>query len=260
MKNERLQSAITAAGMSVATFADRVGVDAKTVERWITTDRVPYLAHRMKAAAILERSDGYLWPPTETGGAVAAATRAEIIAVYPSRGAVRGDMWVTMIRGAQHAIDILAYAGSFLHDSVPEFGELLRERAEQGVTVRLLFGDPESGAVALRGQEEGIGDLVAARCRLTWKYLETIDAAGIEVRRHDTTLYASLFRFDDEMLVNPHAYGAAASHSPVFHVAAVAGGRLFSHYLDSLESVWAVAQSTRGVTLEAAPIGGGGLP
>jgi hypothetical protein len=33
MKNERLRSAITAAGLSITAFADDVGVDSKTVER-----------------------------------------------------------------------------------------------------------------------------------------------------------------------------------------------------------------------------------
>jgi hypothetical protein len=201
----------------------------------------------MKAAAILGRSDGYLWPSTEADDAAAAATRAELVAIYPNRGAVPTDLWVNMISGASREIDILAYAGSFLHDSIPEFANLLRGRAEHGVTVRLIFGDPDSDAVALRGQEERIGDLVAARCRLAWSYLETVNSPGIEARKHGTTLYASIFRFDDDMLVNPHAYGAAASHSPVLHVAAVPGGRLFSHYIDSLEEVWTSA-------LPAAPL------
>jgi hypothetical protein len=31
------------------------------------------------------------------------------------------------------------------------------------------------------------------------------------MRLQATTLYASLFRYDEEILVNPHAYGAPAS-------------------------------------------------
>ena len=35
-----------------------------------------------------------------------------------------------------------------------------------------------------------------------------MDRPGIEVRLHATTLYNSLYRFDQSLLVNTHAYGA----------------------------------------------------
>jgi hypothetical protein len=84
---------------------------------------------------------------------------------------------------------------------------------------------------------------MAARCKLTWKYLSPVIApARMQARRHGTTLYASIFRFDDVLLANPHAYGASASHSPVLHINRIPGGRLFSHYMDSYDRVWATAQ------------------
>ena len=58
------------------------------------------------------------------------------------------------------------------------------------------------------------------------------------MRLHDTTLYNSIFRFDDDVLVNMHAYGAVASKSPVMHVRRIEGGRLFAHYMESFERVW----------------------
>ena len=64
------------------------------------------------------------------------------------------------------------------------------------------------------------------------------EASGLEVRLHDTTLYNSIFRFDDDVLVNTHAYGAVAAKSPVLHVRRIAGGRLFAHYMESFERVW----------------------
>lgn len=108
--------------------------------------------------------------------------------------------------------------------------------------MRILFGDPDAEALVRRGEEEGIGDLLSGRCRLTWNYCKPfLDLGGIEARKHGCTLYNSIFRFDDTLLVNPHAYGAAASHSPVMHLQKVAGGRLFPHYMASLEKVWDTA-------------------
>jgi len=243
MSNERLRAAITATGMTSQVLSERVGVDPKTVERWITTDRLPHRGHRMKTAAILGKSDGFLWPATESDSITRSATQAEFVCLYPSRRSVPAQTWADLIEQATDSIDLLAYAASFLHDSVARFTDLLAERADSGVRVRLLLGDPASDAIARRGDEEGIGDLMAARCRLSWTYLAPLLAhAPIEARQHRTTLYASLFRFDDVLLANAHTYGSGAGESPVLHFNRIPGGRLFSHYIESFERIWAAAE------------------
>lgn len=244
MTNERLRAAIAADGLSIQEFSEKVGVDPKTVDRWISRDRIPHRAHRMNAARILGKTDVFLWPATDSDPRARSATRAEFVDLYPSRASLPVSTWQELIDSAGEAIDLLAFAGSFLHDSIPEFAERIAERARNGVRVRLLFGDPDSPAVALRGDEEGIGALMAARCDLTWKYLApfTSGKAGIEARKHGSTLYASLFRFDDQLLVNPHALGAPAGHSPMMHVNRIPGGRLFAHYMESFERTWQAAK------------------
>jgi hypothetical protein len=242
VSNERLRAAITAAGLTPQVLSERVGVDPKTVERWITTDRVPHRPHRMQTATLLGKSDAFLWPTTESDSIVRSATQAEFVCLYPSRRSVPAETWTNLIEQATDSIDVLAYAASFLHDSVAGFTGLLADRARNGVRVRLLFGDPNSDAVARRGTEEGIGDLMSARCRLTWTYLTPmLPDAPVEARQHGTTLYASLFRFDDVLLVNPHTYGYGAGQSPVLHINRIPGGRLFSHYMDAFDRVWTSA-------------------
>jgi hypothetical protein len=77
----------------------------------------------------------------------------------------------------------------------------------------------------------------------TLTYLAALrDAPGVDLRLHRTTLYNSIYRFDGEMLVNTHVYGAPAAHSPVLHLQDRSGG-LFDHYAASFERVWA---STEG--------------
>ena len=238
MTNERLRAAITGAGYDFAGLAAEVGVDPKTIERWIITDRVPHRTHRMTAAALIGRSDGYLWPSTYNDRASQSATEAELVRLYPSRGAVPIDLWLELIAGAKESIDILVYAGSFLHDSIPGFVEALGDRAEAGVRVRILIGDSGSEAVALRGREEQIDDSMAARCTLSLRYFGRAVKHGVEIRIHATTLYASIFRFDNVALVNPHVYGVPATQAPMLHLMRVLGGRLFDQYIDSLEQVW----------------------
>lgn len=243
MANERLRSAIAASGMTVAELSERVGVDPKTIERWVLSERVPHRNNRQAMSVALRRDEEFLWPDAVSEARAQSASRAEFLAIYPNRGSVPAGTWQSLLEGAEESIDLLAYAASFLHDTIPEFADLLCDKARAGVRVRLLFGDPQGGAVRLRGDEEGIGDSLSGRCTLTWKYLRPcLDAPGIEARQHDTTLYTSIFRFDEELLANTHVYGAPANHSPILHLHRIAGGRLFPHFIDAFERVWATGQ------------------
>lgn len=239
MSNERLRGAILGAGLTLADVATHIEVDPKTVERWVSTGRVPHRTHRLKTAQLLKADDVFLWPTTAADPKTTNASAAELVTLYPNRGAVPAETWMHLLEGARVSVDLLAYAASFLHDGTPDFTETLIEKAHQGVRVRLLFGDPASPAVVLRGDEEGIGDLLAARCQLSWGYLAPmLDSPGVEARKHGCTLYNSIFRFDDTVLANAHTIGAPASHSPVLHLQRVPGGRLFTHYMSGFEYTW----------------------
>ena len=58
---------------------------------------------------------------------------------------------------------------------------------------------------------------------------------GVEFRLHNTTLYNSIYRADDEMLANGHLYGVGAYMAPVLHIQRVPGGELFDAYAESVE-------------------------
>ncbi len=48
MANERLRGCLAAAELTTVDLAAHVGVDVKTVERWIAKGRVPYRSHRRR--------------------------------------------------------------------------------------------------------------------------------------------------------------------------------------------------------------------
>ena len=155
-----------------------------------------------------------------------------------------GALWRSLLEAASDRIEVLVFAGLFLPDGYSEIAKLLAAKAEQGTKIRLTLGDPDSEAVRRRGEEERIGDGLAARVRLGLLYLrDAIGAPGVELRFHATTLYNSLYRFDNDMLVNAHVYVAPAAHSPVLHLRRLPGGRLFDHYQASFERVWEQASS-----------------
>lgn len=247
MANERLRDAMLAAGLTIEKVADEAGVDPKTVERWTTrTDRVPYARHRRTLAAMLGRAESYLWPsavPPERQATIAAS---EIVSVYPHRQAIPAELWDRLLHQVADRVDVLVHAGLFLVER-PDFIRTLAEKAGTGVTVRIAFGDPCSGAVALRSTEERLGDgVLAARIRYGLvPYAPLIDTPGVEFRFHATTLYNSIFRFDDEMVVNTHVYGVPGAHAPALHVRKLGAGDLFTTYAKSFTDVWALSEPAR---------------
>ena len=242
MPNERLRDALMARGLTCAVIAERVEVDQKTVERWIASDRVPRLTHLCAVASLVGIDEGYLWPTVLNANRLSPGLDAELVTLYPTRGAVPRELWLALINEASTSIDALMFAGLFLTDTGPDLGEALARQARAGVRIRLLLGDPDSETVTIRGREEGIGDGLAARIRISGKYLHDASLRdGVELRWHATTLYNSIYRCDDNMLVNAHVYGAPASQNPVLHLRRVPTGRVFDHYLASFDRVWATA-------------------
>jgi transcriptional regulator with XRE-family HTH domain len=255
MANERLRGAIVAKQLTVAQVAARLSVDPKTAERWITRERVPHRGHREAAAKLLGVDEVYLWPSTARDPRTVSAGQAELVTFYPSRSTVPADLWRSLVLNARESIDILVYAGLFF----PEMTDvgLLANQAQAGCRVRLLFGDPAGRAVALRGEEEGFGTGIAHRVTLSLRYFEPILAEpGVELRLHDTTLYASLYRGDETLLVNVHMYGAPAAQSPVLHLQRVPGGRVVDQYLTSFDRVWAGARRVTEVADVMASVDG----
>jgi transcriptional regulator with XRE-family HTH domain len=238
--NHRLRTALLAADMTQAALAHAVGVDAKSVERWITRDRQPHPRTRTAVGRVLGFDETYFWPALLGSGASLGAARAELVQVWPSRSDVPAEVWRALLDQTTQQLDVLVYAGGFLVESL-RLGDILRDKSAQGVQVRLLLGDPRSSAVRQRAVEEGLATL-PERCVSTLEYLAGVRGlTGVAIRTHGTTLYASQFRFDDTLLVNTHTYGSWAARSPVQQYHRVPGGRLFDYYAAGFDRVWDVA-------------------
>jgi hypothetical protein len=94
--------------------------------------------------------------------------------------------------------------------------------------------------VAGRGVDEGIGgDVLAAKVRSSLVLFgPLLGEPGVEIRLHGTILYNSIYRADDQLLVNTHIYGVMANNAPMFHLRKIPGGEMASTYLESFERVW----------------------
>ncbi|MDI3386868.1 XRE family transcriptional regulator [Streptomyces sp. B-S-A8] len=238
MPNERLRALMASGGWTHATLAEKAGVDPKSVERWVNLGRTPRRVTALQAAEILGEDVYALWPALRQARA-ARAVSPELVALYEQRADLPASTYVDLFAQAQECIDVLVYAAVFLHEAYPRLNDLIRERAAEGCAVRIAIGDADSENVRQRGEEERFGHGIESRCRLAlMHYRPLLGTPGIELRTHGTTLYNSLYRADDQVLVNTHVFGVNAYGAPVWHLRRNASGGMFDAYADSFEAVW----------------------
>ena len=245
MPNERLRAALLQRSLTPDAIADQVGVDRKTVERWIS-GRTPYRRHRYAVASTLGFDEGYLWPEALSREQVTQASEGEVLNIYPHRSDVPRDEWGRLFETAEHEIGVLVYSGLFVAED-SGLQRTFADKAKAGVRVRILLGDPDSSAVAERGRDEGVDDAQAAKIRnalVLYRPLRKVE--GVEIRFHRTVLYNSIYRADDELLVNTHVYGLTAGYAPVWHLRKIPGGEMTGTYLESFERVWETAKPVPG--------------
>jgi len=156
--------------------------------------------------------------------------------VYPHRHAVPKELWGDLLDRATSDIEILVYVGMCLLDD-RRIIEKLTRKAKSGARVRLLFGDMNSTAISRRSVEENIGkSTITAKIRQAMSFFQPLaEVDGIDIRTHGTTLYNSIYRYDDDMIVNPHVYGFQAPHAPALHLHRVSTNDLFDTYAESFE-------------------------
>ncbi|WP_308209188.1 helix-turn-helix domain-containing protein [Actinoallomurus purpureus] len=210
--NDRLRKVVTASGLDEVVIAARLGVDPKTVERWMA-GRMPYPRYRRALANLLGIDEDEIWPRTKQAALPTLSAPARIQAAYAHRWAVPRQEWLRLFASAEREIGILVYAALFIAEDNGIL-RILTNRALAGVRIRILLGDPVSPQVAERGVGEGIGETIAAKVRNSLALFRPLAKInGVEIRLHRTTLYASIYRADDDSLINLHSYGAAASHA-----------------------------------------------
>lgn len=236
MRNERLCRAMLRANLGVETLAERVGASVKSVRRWMEGSSVPFPQTRHRVAVAVGEDESFLWPETVDSAGLA---RAELVSTWPRRSDVPVEMWTDLLQSATRRVDLLAFAGLFLVEEHSRWIPLLRAKAEEGVRIRLLLGNPDSVHLASRDEEARIGGGVAGRVAAVLAAYGPL-ADVVEIRLHDTPLYNSIYRFDDHLLVNVHVYGILAAYTPVLRLRRI-DGSYADTYLESFERVWSGA-------------------
>lgn len=240
--NHRLRNAMAARQLTNAALAARIGVDPKSVERWVARGRLPHSPTRLAVAAVLGHDETYFWPALLGEERTLGTASAELVQVWPARSAVPGDVWEALIAQTGERLEVLVYAAAFLTDA-HALPDVLRKLSARGGAARILLGDSADPLLAQRGVDENLPNL-PGRAASALEYLGDIPSLpGIQVRLHATPLYVSLFRFADTLMVNTHTHGVPAKDSPVLQLVKVAGGPLFAYYEQAFERVWEAGRS-----------------
>ncbi|MCF0093581.1 helix-turn-helix domain-containing protein [Micromonospora sp. MH99] len=237
MANDRLRDALDRSRVSPAELALLTECDVKTVSRWLA-GRVPHPRTRFMIAKRLKEDENFLWPGAQRA-TDDVSNSAGMVQFYPTRGAVPPNLWDRLLDAATADVGILVYVGMFLTEK-PDLLERMHKKAAAGARIRILLGERESIAVKQRSVDEGIGpETISAKIDQANAFFGSLtDVPNIEMRNHSTVLYNSIYRFDNDMIVNPHVYGKTAPMAPAMHLRKTATHGLFNTYSDSFEAVW----------------------
>lgn len=237
--NESLRRALLRARLREDDVAALLGVDPKTVRRWLD-GRVPYASNRAALADLVGADEADLWP--DASGPLGVRVRPEELeAVYSHRCSIPRGIWKRFFEGADREIGILAYSALFLAEEAGIL-RILADRGRTGVTIRIALADPDSPHLPERSDVEDVDEDTPAEIRNAIEMFSPLATAeNIEIRLHRTLLYGSIYRADDQLFVNQHVYGIPASHTPVFSFHRCEDADITAAYIASFEHVWQTA-------------------
>jgi transcriptional regulator with XRE-family HTH domain len=238
--NDRLRAALQNAGIDPEQLADAVGVDYKTVQRWIS-GRQPRGRHRAAVAAALAVSERELWPeaaiePKDGGG------RMELVGAFARTDDVLAPDWKTAITEAGERIDLLDY--TLIHIlGAPGMPDVLSAKAKAGCQIRLLISyatrarlaedipldqpyedDPPAAAIEI------------ARSRAIINRL--LEHENVEARKFAAMRFNTIVRADQRMLVTLHLWGTSGQQAPLIHLKQLDHPGLFEQFEQHYEQIW----------------------
>ena len=240
MANSALLAALSDAKMTQVDLASRIGVDEKTVQRWISDERrTPHPRHRASAAAVLEVEEEMLWPDT-VKSTVKTGHDREVVQVYPYRSAVPKSLWRDLVTKSKRQLTFAGYTNYFLWLDLPNFRQALARKMDSGCGVRFLVGDPDSPVTAERERIEAVPLTVSTRIRVTLDELGKLreTAPQAHARLSDRHIAMSLFVFDDDMLVSTHLGDKLGHDSPTLHLRRHLDDGLYDRYAAHLDHLW----------------------
>jgi transcriptional regulator with XRE-family HTH domain len=235
--NETLCRSLLRAGLTEEDVATRLGLDPKTVRRWMEGKALPYPRHRWALAAMLGTDEANLWPQLRS----TSSLPKDVQAVYPHIDTVPHELWLRLFGSAQHEIAILDHDAFFLADD-PGIRVTLANRARAGVRLRLCLAYPESSATSGAAARRRTRTLLTSSRSPVALFSPLRETGVVETRLSQSVLYNSVYRGDDQLLVAQYAHNIPVGQAPVIHLHRTRGSGLADTYIRSFDQIWANAQ------------------
>jgi len=249
--NVALAQALAAKNMTPRTLARALGINVKTVERWIDGAAVPQKANARPAADALGIPVQMLWPelaelhPGASGLADPPPPTADLTAVFLTRNEFQNTITTDRLFGSATTICVSGLSLNMLCQGYRdvEIARLLRA----GTTIRALFLDPDGRHIGYREEEEeyqpgvlsnltrtNIATLVRIGVRLPAEA-----AANLQIRTYDEPLRFNLTLVDDTGIVQPYLPHGRGLDAPTFMIENThdAPG-LFEVFTEVFEDYW----------------------
>lgn len=241
MLNDRLRDALRRNGLTPEMAAASVGVDTKTVERWITQGRTPYPRHRHTLAALVDESESVLWPLISP-----QRQFADVTAVFPTRAEFIEAMPTKELFKEAKSIDIAGLSLNLLCQQYSDTGIL--KLLDAGATIRCLFLDPNG--VHIRDREIEEGHAAGVLTNLTELNMQSLMRVrkkappqcpgAIFIRTYDEPIRFNITIVDRMTCVmQPYLPNARGVESPTFVARRSQQPGLFDTFTQVFETMWA---------------------
>lgn len=225
-------------------LAARVGVTAKSVERWIADEeRTPHAQNRLDTCRVLGVDEQMIWPEAVTTR-VKVGNDRELVHSYPYRSACPSTVWSRLVNDTTRDMLLGGYTNYSFWTQVPDFAGIVRRKVVSGCRVRFLIGDPEGEITRQREEVEAAALTVSTRIRITLEQLDRLGPLeGLEARFSEASdavnhVGLSVFQFDHDALVTPHLARVIGHDSPMLHLRRQGDGGMFDRFKDHAEELW----------------------
>ena len=160
--------------------------------------------------------------------------------------------WIAKIETTDGDIAILCYAMSFLVDD-SNFDDALLTAIRNGNRVRILFGDPTGECIKSRTLEEKNEGNISERIERAVSRIQSINQQlpvheKIEIKYHNTPLYASVYIWGSSALITPQLYATRGALAPILEIKKTNSKQcIYNKYYEMFEAIWA-----QGVNIDEA--------
>ena len=236
MTNTALLAALRDKGLSERIVAERVDVDPKSVQRWVSGRVTPHPRHRAAVAELLQEDEMTLWPEVARSRMKIGADR-ELHQLFPTTAEVPLAHWHRLMRSPKSELTICHYSPYNFKHMVPDFERMIRRTAEAGARIRVITGDPDHPIVPSNEETSGAPIPLNLRIRAAHHLFEPLQDV-VEVRQTALSYGRSVLRSDDEAQISWWIHGYEWQDYPSLHLRRQQNGGMFDQVVKSIEQLW----------------------